>query len=329
MHISLFALVGILALAFLAGFASHRGSLCAVKAVDELLQRRRPRVAASFVRAALWAMLAATLLNAVWPAHMMAVARYPFTLIGALGALAFGIGAAVNGACALSTLSRLATGEVSKASTLLGFAVGAYLCGLLFHFGLLTQPQPMAAPRPSVAILGWVALGGLGLALSLDLLWHLRKPFARAGWRGVVLARQHRPIFAAALLGISGGALAWALGPWSYTALARAWGFALAEVPAHEIDVGLLLLLFAFAAGGASVSAGLRGGWRWRFGALRAWGAAFSGGVCMGFGIATVPGGNDELLLVSFAALSPHAAPSYGMLLAGIALVLGLRRPRA
>lgn len=318
------------ALAALCGFASHRGSLCAVKAVDQILAGHRPHLAESFLRAGLWALLTATMLDALAPTATMHASRFTPTLLGLGGAFLFGVGAAVNGGCALSTLSRLATGEGAKIGTIAGFVAGAALAGLAFRVGMLPMPRAIASAEAGLfrsapwqaAVLAVPAL----TLLLFDLGRQLRKPFRRAGWRGVVLARQHRPLFAAALLGVSGGALVWAIGAWSYTALARRLGLAAAGWMPGGVDMALLVLLFASTFAGAVLSARMRGGLRFRRGARRGWAAAFFGGSAMGFGIATVPGGNDELLLVAIPALSPHALPSYAMLALGIAVVLALKR---
>lgn len=42
----------------------------------------------------------------------------------------------------------------------------------------------------------------------------------------------------------------------------------------------------------------------------------------MGIGGAVIPGGNDALILKSIPLLSPHALPTYGALVAGVAFAL-------
>ncbi len=54
-------------LAVLLGFASHRGSICMVKAVSEILSTRRVYMLASFGKTLLWFMLATGLAAAISP----------------------------------------------------------------------------------------------------------------------------------------------------------------------------------------------------------------------------------------------------------------------
>ena len=56
------------------------------------------------------------------------------------------------------------------------------------------------------------------------------------------------------------------------------------------------------------------------------WARYLVGGLLMGLGAAMVPGGNDVLVLHSIPGLSPHAAPAYGAMIAGIAAVLIMMR---
>lgn len=326
MHLSFFALAGVLMLAFLAGFASHRGSLCAVKAVEEVMKRRRARVAASFIRAGLWAFLTATLLDAVAPSSMTSLARYDFAWATALGAASFGIGAAINRGCALSTLSRLSTGEFSKLLTVLGFVLGAATAAYGFEHGFWPTAAAMKTSRPALGSGEAAFLALLAATLVYDLICSSRKLFRRSGWRGLVLARHHPPILGAALLGVSGGALSWAVGPWTYTVLTRELGYDLAGFPAAGFDNRLLGAIVLLVVAGSVTSSLWRGGWRLSFGDWRGWSASFFGGAAMGFGLATTPGGNDELLLVSIGAGSPHAIPSYALIFASIAFVLWIRK---
>ncbi len=46
----------------------------------------------------------------------------------------------------------------------------------------------------------------------------------------------------------------------------------------------------------------------------------------MGTGAALIPGGNDGLILFGLSALSPHALPTLGAIVAGIALALTCMR---
>src|SRR4051812_5998501 len=59
-----------------------------------------------------------------------------------VGGLAFGLGAALNGACAYSTMARLADGEGRMLVAIAGFAAGSALFALLVDSHWLARPRP-------------------------------------------------------------------------------------------------------------------------------------------------------------------------------------------
>ena len=110
--------------AALIGFAAHRASLCNVRAVAETMTTGSAHMLWSLLQAVLWmATLTGVLVLAFGVVPQPAWARAPALWAWAGGAL-FGVGAAVNGGCSLSTLTRLADGEVGMIAALGGFALG-------------------------------------------------------------------------------------------------------------------------------------------------------------------------------------------------------------
>lgn len=101
-----------LALAAVLGFAAHRASLCTVRAVSEILTSGGAYCLKSFAKTAAWVLALIFPVLAVHPqfaAHLTGISLSWGTLIGGL---LFGIGAALNGGCSFSTLSRLADGQM-------------------------------------------------------------------------------------------------------------------------------------------------------------------------------------------------------------------------
>jgi len=96
-----------LLLAAALGFAAQRASICSVRAVAELLSTARAYCLLSFGKSVLWVL--AVIFPVLWLDPSLAESFGGFALSPAsvLGGFLFGMGAALNGGCAFSTLTRL------------------------------------------------------------------------------------------------------------------------------------------------------------------------------------------------------------------------------
>lgn len=308
-------------LAAAVGFASHRASLCNVRAVTELLQHRSARLLGAMLGAALWATLVA---GALTLGDLQGARSAPVRLAGwpgsLVGAFVFGAGAAVNGGCSMSTLQRLADGEWVMALSLIGFVIGAATVQLAALPALLAVAMPAdPAPWP-----GWssstywllVPLGVWAIVEARRLVAGCAAGGLRTAWRQPAWT----PRSAAAAMGLAGGLLYAVPGVWTYTNLLRTEAAAVfGGRHAGALHVAFALALFA----GMALSSWQRGS----FAPRRSWRASSSlrhalGGFLMGVGGALVPGGNDTVLLSSLPGLSVVAVGVYLAMLAGIASTL-------
>lgn len=308
-----------LLLAAVVGFAAHRASLCTVKAVTEVMSSGTAHMFGSFARAALWAAAVAGvvgLMGSVAP-QAPVVWSSSFSLAGAF---VFGVGAALNGGCSLSTLQRLIDGELSMLATLVGLAAGVALGqALITSGGVSAQPVPVSpwTTRPAWAV---VLLMGL-------ILWCVREAFRlrRAALpSSSIWARldqpTYRPASAAVLMGVAAGTLYPLQGAWTYTNFLRseagAWfGAALPPSDYHALLVASLLA-------GMLLSARQRNSFHVRTAPASVCLRSAFGGALMGIGVALIPGGNDTLLLAAIPALWPWALPTYLVLIGGVAVTM-------
>ncbi|PKO72191.1 MAG: hypothetical protein CVU20_03320 [Betaproteobacteria bacterium HGW-Betaproteobacteria-14] len=302
------------------GFASHRASLCTVRAVGEIMTSGTAHMLSSFAKAAAWATaVAGAVLLVASPSGMSLIDRTPhiYTLAGGF---LFGVGAAVNGACSLSTLQRLADGDISMLGTTAGLAAGITAWSASAHRFHLTASQSLADPWSSHDT--WVVF-----MLSALWLW--------VAWEALRLWRVHRspaPLFqrlfspayrlstAAAIMGVSGGLLYSLQGTWTYTRFLHAqvdsW---VAQVPPPSAMQGVLVLALV---AGMLLSSWQRRSFALRLGRPATVGRRFAGGLLMGMGVALIPGGNDTLILRAIPTLSAWALAAYLALLAGVAVAL-------
>lgn len=313
--------------ALIIGFAAHRASLCNVRAVAEVISSGSAHMLWSLVQAVLWmAALSGVLVLAFDLAPQPVTARMPAAWAWA-GGCVFGLGAAVNGGCSLSTLHRLADGELGMAATLGGFGLGVWSWLGIRAAGPAAELVPVASPW-----LRWTDLAPWALlALLAWVAWRLRD-FARharqakcASWAERLLSPTYPLTVAAMLMGLAGGWLYAVQGQWSYTgflrnALLRRWD----ATPAPS---GLHAWLVSALVAGMALSAWQRGSLRWRRPARpRDWAHHVVGGILMGLGAAMVPGGNDTLLLGGLPVATATAVFAYLSLLLGIATGLWMMR---
>jgi uncharacterized membrane protein YedE/YeeE len=306
-------------LAVVLGFAAHRSSICTVRAVAEVLSARTGYMFASIAKSVLWVMLIA--LPVIWiaPAAGAGLGGWPLTAAALLGGFAFGIGAAVNGACAYSTMARLVDGEGAMLVAIAGFALGVFGFASLAGSPWLSRPTP--TPALIGSLIGWVALLSLPLLIwavyEAVRLWRTR---GSAGLRHLILARQYRLSTAAVLIGGIGALVFLLLGNAGYSStfeLVIEGLLGTRPYPgAARWAVALCVLL------GMLLSTLERRSFRLDLRPRRAWWRNLVGGALMGFGVALAPGGNDVLVLYGLPSLSPHALPTFAAMLLGIALAL-------
>jgi hypothetical protein len=309
------------ALAALLGFAAQRASICNVRAVAELIGSRTGYMLASIGKSVLWVVVITIPFLWFMPAAAAALGGWRLSWISLLGGLLFGIGAAVNGACAFSTLARLADGQLAMLGTLGGFLLGVVGFELLAGAGLLFAP-PAGTPLVGSVL----AAGGVMSALVLVLwglyeagrLWRTRAPAARL--RELAVARQYRLSTAAMLIGLANGVLYLVDGAWGYTGTLQQSVEGWLQIRMWPGSAQWILFAALFA--GMLVSTWQRGSLRIERPPGRAWVRTLLGGSLMGLGAALAPGGNDALILYGIPSLSPHAVPAYLTMVAGIAAAL-------
>lgn len=318
-----------LLLVFFIGFAAHRASLCTVRAVMLWVEKRQGSLLLSFLYASMWAsLLAGMFVWMGWPirGQPMLSASWAASLAGGL---LFGMGAAVNGGCSLSTLQRLADGDLRYLTSLMCFVLGSAAVGVSQAEGWVHWPRAHA--------LWWASVGADGqqTLLVVLLLWGAGQCWLL--WRRVrtdpgyvegpvtvtvqvLLAPRYRLTFAAMVLGVCSGLLFLLEGPWTYTNLlrevARAW---VLDVPSPG---AWRLALFAMLFSGMVASSVQRKQFDWSTARLHCGWRHVLGGGLMGVGGGLVPGGNDTVLLVLMPTLSLQALGSFSAMLVGIYLVV-------
>jgi len=291
------------------GYSANQGSTCLVAAAHELHLRRRPRLFVGLLLASAAAGLVAVPL--AW-SRVAGGALAESTGISAtllVGAIAFGIGALINDACLLGSLSRLGDGEIRLIAMPFGLAAGLLLIDQIMVDRSPLWPSVLMPPSK----LGCTALAGFLIVAVLSLIYISRRTVSRSNRRwplGVSML----------VLGIAGGAL-YVIAPlWNYVDLVRR-SVALTMAPTGEA----VILTVAASIAGAVTAALRQGKWRLQRPTLSDIAKSFAGGALMGVGVALIPGGNNGLVLAAIPAFSPGGAAAYLLMTATIVLGLSAR----
>src|SRR6266487_2211051 len=189
-------------LAALLGFAAQRASICNVRAVAEVISCGGAYMLASIGKTVLWVIAVTMPFFWLMPSASGNLEAWSLSWLSVAGGFVFGIGAAINGACAISTMSRLADGQLSMLATLLGFVCGG-LSG-----AVLMQATRLSPPSPERTMFGLQIAWTTAIIIAL-FLWALRE--IKRWWRTrsagarlheLVLARRYRLSRAAMLAGM-------------------------------------------------------------------------------------------------------------------------------
>ena len=312
-----------LLLAALMGFAVHRASLCTVKTVAEILNARKAYMMLTQIKAVLWVVAVSMPILLFLPDWAAPHRSYAVTLAAIGGGFLFGVGAAVNGGCAFSTLGQLANGNLWMLTTLFGFCSGVASLAIMDPMLASSQNLPSLFLRtPKPLLFAGLTLLWIMACWEIIRLWRSRQ--RGKSWRQLFLTRYYRLSTAALILGSCGGVLYVLHDAWTYTNVLRQEVQSLWHL--NEQPGTINLLFFGAMLGGMILSAWQRGSLRLRMRRIKTWPRHLVGGGLMGTGAVLIPGGNDTLVLKSLPGLSPHAIPAFAALLCGICVSLLLMR---
>ena len=297
----------VVACALLTGFAIQRGNTCTVVAVRDLLHKRDPKRLLAILHAMAWVAGLAACSGLLFGHPLPATAFATGGAIVAGGAL-LGLGAVVNGACAIGAIARIGNGEWAWLATLPGLFVGA-LAWRLVPAALAPRAIPA---HPPIYDHAWLA----ALAFVVYLLW-LTPRTLRAGFRlaDAVRAPWH-PTAATTTIAIAFVLASAIAGPWAFTAMFERFA------DGSFASGSALLLPFAALIGGAMLGGGLVRGERPRRSGARQARNCFVGGAIMGLGARLAGGGFDAQTLLGQPLLLAHAWTAMGITYAVIACIV-------
>lgn len=285
------------------GYLAQVTGLCMVRGVSELNSGRPLRLLAMLM-CGFWVYAYLPFmhyLNVPTPLD-----RYGFHWLFVGGGLLFGFGAALNGGCAVSTVSRFSTGDMRMFFTMIGWLLGWLGWAAI---GIEPVSKSLAGSSQGARLVLMTGIVCINYIVLLRYRAHWRR------WSGVML------------VGVMGGALFVIQPRWSPSDFLRDVGISLLHQSSQELPTPDRILLLAAMLAGMTTAA-----WREKkvfiFLPHTHEVAKHSlGGILMGMGAALASGGNDAQLLIALPALSPAGFAAIVGILVGIDL--GLRSVKA
>lgn len=300
-------------LLFVIGYTSQRSGVCMVRAVREVIERRRVHRLAGFALAAGSAMMVMAFAELLGAQPFETILGSPPDPFAVAGGVLFGLGSLMVGNCAIGVLAALTNGEVSRSAAIAAMFAAAVLLGPdMSRAALLLPPRGLLAS----GLAGHVPLAlGLGATIALAAGAYIH---GRIGWKRP--KGGWSPLIAMSVVGAASGTLFALDRQWVYTSrIAEIAHGGMPSAPGALAGFPVLV--------GGMLAATLIGGtFRWQGGTLREWLRAFSGGLLMGLGATLVPGGNDAMLFTGVPLLLPNLLAGYAAFAATLLVALMIRR---
>lgn len=291
----------IVSLAFILGFALVRAATCTVAATMRWVSDGKMDWLFGLLVVASWAGLVLfLLLQYSGRAHIPVDIEIGWPLFA--GAAIMGLGAVINKGCFVGTVGYIGAGKFSYLLTFVGLA----LAMLLLRADLFDLVDPVTFKKRipfEDSLAKQLAVAGFGLLALVSLY--------------LIVARRNMAMLALLTIGITAAYIYGTRPEWSYAAVLNSL------LSGQGLSVGMTVE-FAVAAlfGGAIFSSWLKNRFHPELGTLKMASANLAGGFLMGIGAATVPGGNDVLLMWTIPGLTLYGVVAYFMMIATIAAIV-------
>lgn len=288
--------------AALIGYLSQVTGLCLVRGVYDWQNGKRLRLLA-ILSCGFWVYLYLPFVSQVSGAQALQVPALHWGF--AVGGLLFGVGAAINGACSISTATRLASGDMAMLLTMLGWPAG---WALVVLSGIqVTHTTHGFQPGWSCA---FIVVGLLVVALMV----HWKAPQRWRLWWGI------------SLVGVLSGILFLFQPNWSPSDFVRDVALSATHADKTRLPIPERILILATMLLGMFAGAWKYGRFHWAWPTILAARRHFPAGLFMGAGSALALGGNDFQILLGLPGLSIAALTATVGMLLGIGVTMTLKR---
>jgi len=314
-------------LAFWAGFSVRRSSICLVRATHEIIEGKPPKTVL-FVLEAMAVALSITIPAMIFfPEHVSIASSYDISFYLFTGAALYGVGAAINGACALGTLNQLMNGKIEYLATIIGLATGFLVfLNLDLFYTLYTLRKPAHTEFNAwflvpfmFLIWGFVFFQAFKFTKQDDDIKikkfqrYMRSPIAR-------------DFISVSIFGFCSGMIYLLLGrSWDYTKFIMDleehlyMGFLPDSTIFPVVTTTTALIM------GMVIATVLSKSFQFKSAGLGRYLKRFLAGCLMGLSVGLIPGGNDTIILHGLPGLALHAPVALMIMMISIAAVILLK----
>ena len=315
-------------LAFWAGFATRRASLCLVRATTEIIDGK-PAKTMFFVMQAMVVALSITIPAMLFfPEHISLAPSYSISFYLFLGAFIYGVGAFLNGACALGTLNNLLNGKIEYLASIVGVALGFFCFLLIQDFIVLERTNHLTRVDYKFLILLPLMLVVWSVTIMQTVKFlkeHEDTKLKKI--KKYLTSSVARNYIGVTIFGLCSGTLYLLLGgSWDYTNFivtteTMIFGQGKATVSMMAIIITTSALIVGM--GAASV---LSKDFNFTKSTPKSFAIKTLSGSLMGFGAGLIPGGNDTLILHGIPGLAIHAPVALVMIMIAIFCATYIKR---
>lgn len=296
-------------LAFWAGFATRRASLCLVRATTEIINRKPAKTMFFVVQAMVIALSITIPAMLLFPDYISLTDSYSISFYLFLGAFLYGVGAFLNGSCALGTLNQLMNGKIEYSGSIVGMALGFFCFLLIQEFIVLKETDNSMIVNYKFLFL----LPLMFVVWSVTII-QTRKFLKESEGNKLKKIKRYitssvaRNYIGVTIFGFCSGALYLILGgAWDYTNFIRTAETIILEQGQSNVNLTPIIVTTSALIIGMGVASLLSKDFNFTKAAPKEFAVKILSGSLMGFSAGLIPGGNDTLILHGIPGLAIHA----------------------
>ena len=292
-------LIVVLVLSCLAGFSTRRGTICLVRASQEIIAKKPPKTIIFILQAITVSLSITVPAMMFFPEHVVPAISYQISISLFWGAVIYGLGSAINGGCAFGTLNYLINGNLNYLGTFVGLFIGYFIYLNYPEIVPLNNPVKDTSVENHIIYLGTLVIISWGFVI-----WRTKRFFNSTfktlykRYNDYLRSPVARDFIAILILGLSSGSLYILIGhSWNHTQFILSSGQLIFNVTPNINNFYTVTATTIGFIGGIILATYLSKSFK----AIPITPAKLLrrmiGGILMSIGAIFIPGGNDTLIL--------------------------------
>jgi len=296
-------------LAFWAGFSVRRASLCLVRATYELIEGKPLKTMLFVIQAMVVALSITIPAMLLFPDKVSLASSYNISWYLVVGAVLYGVGASINGSCALGTLNQLMNGRVNFFGTVVGMALGFLIFLNTQHIVHLKKFDTSSFVEYRILfLLPLMFFVWTVVFFRVRQFWKTSEGTKLRKLKQYMTSSVARDFIGVTIFGFCSGALFLILGgSWDYTHFIQSLERHLYQEQVLNYSIFPILITTIALISGVGVASFISKDFKLRNEGLVDFFGKVIGGTLMGFSVGLIPGGNDSLILYGIPGIALHA----------------------